>query len=61
MPPIKLTADDVLDYQHMNVLNIDAIMEGFTFTEGTFRSHIDGISFKEQSGLFVNDCPLRKR
>jgi hypothetical protein len=49
--PIKLTADDVLDYQHMNVLNIDAIMEGFTFTEGTFRSHIDGISFKEQSGF----------
>ena len=49
--PERLSREDVLDYQHMDVRDIHAYIECFEYIRDTFRARVNDMSFRAQSGF----------
>jgi len=53
--PVRLTADDVLNYRHMNVSDIQLRVRRFRFEEDLFSGNIRQMSGRERSGLVLDN------
>lgn len=49
--PERLKREDVLDYQHMDVSDINIRLECFEYSRDTFRAGVDDMSFRAKSGF----------
>ncbi|MDX1940823.1 MAG: translocation/assembly module TamB domain-containing protein, partial [Saprospiraceae bacterium] len=58
--PVKLTPDDELDYQHMDVSAINMDIRCFSFKQDTYLGEIKKMAFKEQSGFVLNELSARE-
>lgn len=53
--PVKTTPADELDYQHMDVYDIDINIRGFSFKDEIYTGKVEKISLKEKSGFVLNE------
>lgn len=51
LEPIKLTPDSILNYRHMEVFDIDAIVNQFQFENKEFQGSIRSLSLRDLSGF----------
>ncbi len=49
--PTRLKREDVLDYQHMDVADINMQLECFEYSRDTFRAGVNDMSFRAKSGF----------
>lgn len=52
--PVKITPPDELDYQHMEVYNINMDVSRFGLKEEVFSGAVQRISFRDSSGFILN-------
>ncbi|MBK7873397.1 MAG: hypothetical protein IPJ74_23390 [Saprospiraceae bacterium] len=53
--PVRTTPADELDYQHMDVSDIDIDIQNFSFYRETYLGTIKKIALKERSGFVLNE------
>ncbi len=53
--PERLKREDVLDYQHMDILDINIALECFEYQRDTFRGRVHEMNFRAQSGFICNN------
>ncbi len=58
--PTKLTSPDELDYQHMDVFDIDMDIRCFVFEKETYWGEIQKIALKEVSGFELSELSARQ-
>lgn len=49
--PVRLTPEDILDYNYLDVFNIDFIVRSFSLADEVFYGNIEKISFENSSGF----------
>jgi hypothetical protein len=49
--PVKTMPDDILDYRHMEVFDINIRIDSFSYSEETFQGQVRGISLRDISGF----------
>jgi len=58
--PVKTSPDDELDYEHLNVYNINLDVKNFLFLRDTFQANIKSLSLRERSGFILNELAAQK-
>ncbi|MBC8111006.1 MAG: hypothetical protein H7Y04_08105, partial [Verrucomicrobia bacterium] len=58
--PIKTTPNDQIDYQHLDVFNINIDINDFSLLRDTFLANIKGIALRERSGFILNELAAEK-
>ena len=52
--PQKLLPDDLLDYQHLTVFDVNVHLHNFFFSKNEVTTVVDGISLRDKSGFVLN-------
>ncbi len=52
--PQKLLPDDLLDYQHLTVFDVNIHLHNFFFSKNEVTTVVDGISLRDKSGFVLN-------
>jgi hypothetical protein len=58
--PIKTTPNDEIDYQHLDVFNINIDINDFSLLRDTFLGNIKAIALRERSGFILNELSAEK-
>lgn len=58
--PEKTTPEDVLDWKHLKVNEIQIAIDSFKYSEGLFEGQVNGISAKESSGFILEKLAAKK-
>jgi len=53
--PEKRSPPDQLDYDHLNVFDINIDIENFSFDNWLFQGHLRGVTLEEKSGFVLNE------
>lgn len=53
--PVKSTPDDILNFKHLKVFEIEMLADSFQFTEGAFDFQLKNLSFTEESGFTLDN------
>ena len=53
--PVKITPDEILNYRHLKVFDINLEADTFQFTEGIFDFKLNNLSFEDESGFVLNN------
>lgn len=57
--PIKITPADELDYQHMDVFDIEMEIRSFSYKNEAYSGEVEKISLKEKSGFVLNELSAK--
>ncbi len=52
--PVQLTPDDMINYRHLNVENIQIAIDSFTLQDRIWRGAVDKIAFTSPAGFVLN-------
>ncbi len=53
--PVKLTPDDILNYRHLNVFDINLNVDSLQFKDDVFGFQLKKLSFRDESGFVLNN------
>ncbi|MEL6924969.1 MAG: hypothetical protein AAFO94_13050, partial [Bacteroidota bacterium] len=53
--PVKTTPKEILDYQHLDVFDIQLDVDSFLYTEGVYTGDVQKIAFEDISGFVLNE------
>ncbi len=53
--PVKLSSDEILNFNHLRVLDINLEVDSLQFTEGIFDFQLKKLSLKDESGFVLNN------
>ena len=58
--PEKLTPDEIIDYNHLDVFDIHVDIDSFQFTQDVYRGEVKKISFRDLSGFVLDELSARE-
>ncbi|MFN7117033.1 MAG: translocation/assembly module TamB domain-containing protein [Saprospiraceae bacterium] len=57
--PVKTTPNDEIDYEHLDVFNINIDIHNFALLRDTFQGNIKSIALRERSGFILNELAAK--